>query len=95
MMQNKVANVLLGLNQFVYDVLTESDSYPYTPTVPLSGIGIVNDGGDTVTVVVNDGTKDITINCTTNNRTYQGSFTNIASINVTAGTTYQIELKGL
>jgi hypothetical protein len=77
----------------VYDILTELTAYPYTPPVDLTGISIANDGGDTVTVVVNDGERDITINCTTNNRTYEADFRAITSINATAGTTFQIELR--
>jgi hypothetical protein len=79
----------------VLTILTESDSYPYTPTEDLSGISIVNDGNDTVTVVVNDGLRDITIKCTTTGRNYDGDFRAIKSINVTAGTTYQIELRSV
>ncbi len=79
----------------VYAVLTESDSYPYTPEVDIIGIGIANDGDDTLTVVINDGNSDITINCTANNRNYDGDFRAIKTINVTAGTLYQIELRSV
>jgi len=77
----------------VYNVLTESTSYPYTPAVQLAGVAIANDGADTVTVVINDGDNEITINCTTSNRSYEGNFKAIKTINVTAGTTFQIELR--
>ncbi len=83
----------LRVKKPVYDILTESSSYPYTPTDELSGISIINDGSDVVTVVLNDGEKDITINCTVNGRAYDGDFKAIKSINVTAGSNYQIELR--
>ncbi len=79
----------------IYDVLTEATVYPYTPPSEISGISIVNDGIDDVTVVINDGTRNITINCTTNGRTYNGDFRAIKTINATAGTTFQIELRSV
>ncbi len=91
----KTTETLLAMrnDKIVTEILTQADSFPFTPTVDTKGIGIVNDGADTVTVVVNDGTNDITINCTVNSRNYSGYFETVASINVTAGTTYQIELR--
>ncbi|MCP4631768.1 MAG: hypothetical protein GY855_02500 [candidate division Zixibacteria bacterium] len=75
--------------------MTQADSFPYTPSIDIIGIGIANDGGDTLTVVVNDGLSDITINCTTSNRNYDADFRAVKSINVTSGTTYQIELRSI
>ena len=86
---------LLQQKRPVFNVLTQADSYPYTPTEQMTGLSVANDGADTVTVVVNDGTNDITINVTTSNPNYDANFKAIRSINVTAGTTYQIELRGL
>lgn len=85
---------LLKQPRITYDIITQADSYPYIPEVQLVGIEAVNDGADTVTIVIDDGSKDITINITTNARTYSGYFQAIKSINVTAGTTFQIELRG-
>lgn len=87
----------MGINvkRPVYKVLTQADSFPYTPPegVQLTGIAIVNDGNDTVTVVINNGEENVTVNCTINSRPYDADFKAIKSINVTAGTTYQIELR--
>ncbi len=85
----------LKVKKPIYDILTELTSYPYTPDMEISGISIVNDGSGTVTVVVNDGTRDITINCTENGRSYDGDFRSIKTINVTAGVNYQIELRSV
>ena len=79
----------------VYDVLNQADSYPYTPDAQLTGIAIVNDGNDTVTVVIDNGDRDITINCTVNSRVYSADFDAIKTIDVTAGTTFQIELRSM
>jgi hypothetical protein len=79
----------------VYDILTEADSYPYEPPVSIGGIAIVNDNTDDVTVVISTDSKDITLNCTQYGRVYSATFDKINSINVTAGTTYQIELRRL
>ena len=79
----------------VYTVLTQAEIFPYFPPVNLSGISIVNDGNDTLTVVINNGEKDITINCTLYSRAYEGDFKAIKSINVTAGSVFQIELRSV
>ena len=83
----------------VFEVLTQADSFPYTPSQKVYGVDIANDGNDTVTVVINDNTiaspNNITINCTTSNRTFSGDFREVAQINVTAGTTNQISLRYL
>lgn len=76
------------------DILTQATSFPYTPTASLVGITAVNDGVDTVTIVVNNGEKDITINLTINARSGQWFFKTITSINITAGSTFQIQLIG-
>ncbi len=86
---------LRKVRQPVYNILTESDSYPYTPPVQLSGLSIVNDGSDTITVEVYDGTNTITINVTANGRSYDADFRAIKTIDVTAGTTFQIELRSV
>jgi hypothetical protein len=83
------------VKKHVYDILDQTDSFPYTPPVQLAGLAITNDGNDTVTVVVSDGHRDITINCTTTNRNYDADFRNIISINVTAGSVFQIELRSV
>ncbi len=85
----------LRVKKPIYEILTESTSYPYTPSDDISGISITNDGTDTVTVVVDTGNKEITIKCTIYGRSYDGDFKSIKSINVTTGTTYQIELRGI
>jgi len=79
----------------VYDILTQTDSFPYYPLVDLSGVAIQNDGNDTVTVIISDGLNDIIVNCTTNGRSYNADFKTIKSINVTAGTLFQIELRSV
>ena len=76
----------------VYDILTQTDNYPL---VDLSGVAIQNDGNDTVTVIISDGLNDIIVNCTTNGRSYNADFKTIKSINVTAGTLFQIELRSV
>ncbi len=86
---------LMKVYKPIYNVLTQTTSFPYTPEVQLSGLAIVNDGADTVTVVVDDGFRDITINCTTNSRSYDADFRAIKTIDVTSGTTYQIELRAV
>jgi len=79
----------------VYVVLNEGSSYPYTPAVPISDISVVNDHATVaVTVEVVAGGVTHTINCTQYNRSYEATFKDFTSINVTAGTTYQIELRG-
>ena len=83
-------------NKPVYKILTQETTFPYSVPVQASGISIVNDGDDTVTVEVAEGSGTVhTINCTTNNRTYSGDFSDIKSINATAGTTFQIEVRGI
>ena len=73
-------------------VLNESTSYPYTPPPDTRGISLINNGNDTVTVVINNGITDLTINCPAGG-TYDGNYKKIVSINVTDGTTYQIEVR--
>lgn len=83
---------LLKQKRNVYDILNNTDSYPYAPDVAVSGVSIVNDGADIVTVVINDGDRDISLNVLPSNA-YDGDFKRVHSVNVTAGTTYQIELR--
>ncbi|MBW1853104.1 MAG: hypothetical protein JRJ00_00225 [Deltaproteobacteria bacterium] len=92
---SKTTEVLLSMQKenLVTDILTQATSFPYTPTVNTRGVAISNDGEDTVTAVINDGIKEHTINCSILNRNYTGSFERVISINITAGTTYQIELR--
>ncbi|MCP3685568.1 MAG: hypothetical protein GY861_23200, partial [bacterium] len=60
-MKTKGGNMSLQkVRKPVYKILTQADSFPYTPSIDIIGIGIANDGGDTLTVVVNDGLSDIT-----------------------------------
>ena len=87
-------SIIKRLGGRTIDILTQASSFPYTPTATLVGIAAMNDGADTVTIVVNDGEKNITINLTTNGRSGQWFFKEITSINVTAGTTFQIQLVG-
>jgi hypothetical protein len=79
----------------VFDILTNADSFPYIPPVDLTGIAIVNDGTDILTVIVNDGEKDIEIRCTIASRAYEADFRAIKSINVTSGSIFQIELRSV
>lgn len=92
---SKTTEVLLSMQNenLVTDILTQADTFPYTPPLNTRGIAISNDGTDTVTAVINDGNKNITVNCTTLNRNYSAQFDRVVSINITAGTTFQIELR--
>ena len=80
----------------VYVVLNQASTFPYTPAVSISDISIVNDHATaTVTAVIVAGGVSHTINCTQYNRSYEGTFKDFTSINITAGTTYQVELRGI
>ncbi len=79
-------------DKYVYRILNQTDSYPFVPDVQIDGVGMTNDGEDTVTVVINDGETEHTINLV-ERKAYSANFKAVKSINVTSGTTYQIELR--
>lgn len=83
----------------VIQILTEATSFPYLKTTlgrDITGISIVNDHATVaVTAVIIANGVTYTINCTQYNRNYTADFEDITSINVTAGTTYQIEVRGI
>lgn len=86
---------LINIKRPVWKIINQTASFPYTipDSVQVNEISVCNDGADTVTVEIDTGNEVHTFNCTTNNRGYDAHFDGIKSINVTAGTTYQIELR--
>jgi len=82
----------------VVKFLDESTSYPYLKSDlgrDISGISVTNDhASDTVTLVVIANGVTHTFNVLAG-KTFTEDFEDITSINTTAGTTFQIALRGI
>ena len=74
------------------EIITEADSYPYTSTRKLTGLSVLPTGSVDVVLTINtDPAIEITIPTDT---TFEDDFDVFNQINVTAGDSYFISLRG-
>ena len=91
----RTVGLLKGVSLVTIDVIDQTESYPYTAPAGTLAVSVANLGADTVTVEFVSAAGTFEVDLTTDVRVYDGYFDGLDTVNVTAGTTYQIEfLKG-
>ena len=76
----------------VLDILNESSTYPHVSKAALFGIAVINRGADDVVVEVGD---DSVLTITVKpDETFEDTFHTFKTVNVTAGSSFNLAVKG-
>jgi len=79
-------------NLFTHDFIDETDSYPYTSSIPLEGLSIKNNSTTVPMTVVLNTVPPVTIPILPE-EVYDGEFSYFTIINHAGGVDFDIELK--